>query len=502
MRLTDLSRVLKGASLVIDQVVKRNRPEIAWRLERAKFHAGELLKVLIEVNNENKGSRVDYEDYSHKDVHNSGARDGSDVPDATKTPEKPKAQVVVDPIGFSTINVDSLSEDPMNNVQARSDSNKKQMNERAVPSTQLGRMMGFGSLAFRMAMGEAVDRASHAISGNSGPRSISDENAERLAESLCRMRGAALKLGQVLSLQDDSSLPPSLSKALERVKQAADYMPKRQLEAQLEDQLGADWRSKLLDFDPVPLAAASIGQVHRATLLDGTEVAMKIQYPGVAESIDSDLMNLKRLVQMTNLLPPGLFIDKIIEVASVELKEECDYIREAASQEEYRRYVIADPVLSRHCQVPQVYPELCTKRILTTKLVPGYPIDQAVTLPQEVRNAIARAVLIITIRELFEWRFIQSDPNYANFLYDHPGKTIYIIDFGAARRYNKSFVDGYMKLVWAASNKDVDTILKVSKDLGFITGDETQEFMDAHVAAGLVVGEPFLLDAPFDFGNS
>lgn len=147
-----------------------------------------------------------------------------------------------------------------------------------------------------------------------------------------------------------------------------------------------------------------------------------------------------------------------------------DYVREAASQEEYRQYVLADPVLSQHCQVPQVYPELCTERILTTRLVPGFPIDQAVTLSQDVRNAIARAVLIITIRELFEWRFIQSDPNYANFLYDHPGKTIYIIDFGAARRYNKSFVDGYMKLVWAASNKDTKTILTVSKELGFITG--------------------------------
>lgn len=140
------------------------------------------------------------------------------------------------------------------------------------------------------------------------------------------MRGAALKLGQMLSLQDESSLPPSLSKALERVKQAADYMPKRQLEAQLVSQLGADWRSKLLEFDSVPIAAASIGQVHRAKLLDGTEVAMKIQYPGVAESIDSDLMNLKRLVQMTNLLPPGLFVDRIIEVASVELKAECAFV--------------------------------------------------------------------------------------------------------------------------------------------------------------------------------
>lgn len=320
--------------MVIDQVVQKNKPEVAWRLERAKFHMGELFKVLIEVSNESKHSiKVDAEDNFNQTVHGSHETTGresaaEDIAVSSEVVETPKEQIVVDPIGFSSININDYSNaqsDPFANIQATANSNKKQMNERAVPSTQLGRMMGFGSLAFRMAMGEAVDRASHAISGNVGPRHISDQNAERLAESLCRMRGAALKLGQMLSLQDESSLPPSLAKALERVKQAADYMPKRQLEAQLESQLGADWRSKLLEFDPVPLAAASIGQVHRAKLLDGTEVAMKIQYPGVAESIDSDLMNLKRLVQMTNLLPPGLFVDRIIEVASVELKAECKF---------------------------------------------------------------------------------------------------------------------------------------------------------------------------------
>lgn len=144
---------------------------------------------------------------------------------------------------------------------------------------------------------------------------------------------------------------------------------------------------------------------------------------------------------------------------------------EAASQEEYRRRLLADPILNKHCHVPEVYAQLSTARILTTKLVPGFPIDQAVSLPQEVRNAIARAVLIVTIKELFEWRFIQSDPNYANFLYDHPGKTIHMIDFGAARRYSKTFVDGYMTLVWAAANEDHDAIMKVSRELGFITGE-------------------------------
>ena len=134
--------------------------------------------------------------------------------------------------------------------------------------------------------------------------------------------------------------------------------------------------------------------------------------------------------------------------------------------------------------------------------VPGVPIDKAANLTQPVRDAIARTVLITTFRELFEWRFIQSDPNFANFLYDNPTQTIHFIDFGASREYSKDFVSGYMRLVWAAANKDEATLLAVSKDLGFLTGDETQEMLNAHVQAGLVVGEPFLTNQPYDFASS
>jgi aarF domain-containing kinase len=101
------------------------------------------------------------------------------------------------------------------------------------------------------------------------------------------------------------------------VKQAADYMPKAQLEKQLVKELGPEWRSKFLDFDMVPMAAASIGQVHKARLLDNSEVAVKVQYPYVADSITSDLNNLRMLVNMSNVLPPGLFIDQIIKVAGI-----------------------------------------------------------------------------------------------------------------------------------------------------------------------------------------
>jgi aarF domain-containing kinase len=218
-----------------------------------------------------------------------------------------------DPIGFPIDDNSNGNND--NNVQSNIETieNRNQMKEREVPSTPTARLFGFGSLGARMIFGFASDRASQFLSGNnSSNQGISEANAERLAEALCRMRGAALKLGQMLSLQDDGVLPPALAKALERVKQAADYMPKKQLETQLINQLGINWRLKFKEFDNIPIAAASIGQVHKAILHDGTEVAMKIQYPGVAESIESDLINLKRLVTMTNILPPGLFIDQII----------------------------------------------------------------------------------------------------------------------------------------------------------------------------------------------
>lgn len=168
----------------------------------------------------------------------------------------------------------------------------------------------------------------------------------------------------------------------------------------------------------------------------------------------------------------------------------------------YRNFILNDPILRKHTNVPEVYPELSTSRILTSRFVAGESIDKAAKLPQNVRNAIARTMLILTIRELFEWNFIQSDPNFANFLYDNENKMINLIDFGAARKYEKDFVDGYMKLVWAAANKDRDTIVKVSTDLKFLTGDESSKFIDAHVDAGMVVGEPFLTNEPFDFANS
>ena len=318
---------------------------------------------------------------------------------------------------------------------------KRTFKEVAVPASPLARVWGFGSLAVSLIGGQIGERVSRAVGGKRekgpdpnagdgggissgssppsqsewvGSRStqihISEAQADRLAEGLCRLRGAALKLGQMLSLADEALIPPQVAKVLERVRAQADVMPRQQLEAQLTEELGPDWRIKLGGdaFEDSPIAAASIGQVHRSVLPDGRRVAIKVQYPGVAESIDSDLDNLTRLLKFSNFLPKGLYLDSMVEVAREELRLECDYTHEAAAQTRYRELVSDDPDFL----VPEVVPHLSTRRVLTTTWLPGVAID-AVTedgvagLGQEDRNRIARKLLKLTLKELFEWRFMQ-----------------------------------------------------------------------------------------------
>jgi aarF domain-containing kinase len=150
----------------------------------------------------------------------------------------------------------------------------------------------------------------------------------------------------------------------------------------------------------------------------------------------------------------------------------------------------------------RVYGALSTGSVLTSEFVEGVSIDKAFGLPQEVRDAIARTMLVLTMRELFAWRLVQSDPNFGNYLYDHPNKRVYCIDFGAARTYPEEFVRGYMELVWAAGNRDRPTVLALSRTLGFLTGDEHADMLTAHIDAALVVGEPFVSHEPYDFGSS
>jgi predicted unusual protein kinase regulating ubiquinone biosynthesis (AarF/ABC1/UbiB family) len=152
-----------------------------------------------------------------------------------------------------------------------------------------------------------------------------------------------MKLGQMLSLDAGDMLPAELTAILARLRDSAHHMPPAQLQKVLAAQWGADWRRRFVHFDPRPLAAASIGQVHRARLPDGRELAIKVQYPGVAESIDADVDNVATLLRLSNLLPASLDIAPLLAQAKHQLHEEADYVREAAQMRRYRDLLAGDP---------------------------------------------------------------------------------------------------------------------------------------------------------------
>ncbi|OIW13021.1 hypothetical protein TanjilG_15470 [Lupinus angustifolius] len=379
---------------------------------------------------------------------------------------------------------------------------KRRSRERKVPSTPFSRALGFAGLGAGLAWGTLQESAKRLVYGTPSQGNqpvfspfLSEQNAERLALALCRMRGAALKIGQMLSIQDESLVPAPILAALEIVRQGADVMPKSQLNQVLNAELGPDWSSKLISFDYEPLAAASIGQVHRAVIKDGMHVAMKIQYPGVADSIESDIENVKLLLNYTNLIPEGLYLDRAIKVAKEELSRECDYKLEAASQKRFRDLLAG----MEGFYVPIVVNDISSQRVLTTELIHGITIDKVALLDQETRNYIGKKLLELTLLELFVFRFMQTDPNWGNFLYDEATKTINLIDFGAARDFPKRFVDDYLRMVLACANSDSDGVIEMSRRLGFLTGMESDVMLDAHVQAGFIVGLPFSRPGGFDF---
>ncbi|XP_075904528.1 atypical kinase COQ8A, mitochondrial-like [Nelusetta ayraudi] len=380
--------------------------------------------------------------------------------------------------------------------------------ERKVPVTRLSRLANFGGLAVGLGIGALAEVAKKSIRHNGAAGEskkgvldsspfLSEANAERIVRTLCKVRGAALKLGQMLSIQDDAFINPQLAKIFDRVRQSADFMPIKQMTKALNSDLGPNWRDKLESFEERPFAAASIGQVHLARMKDGREVAMKIQYPGVAESINSDVNNLMTVLNMSNALPEGLFPEHLIDVMRRELTLECDYIREAQCLKKFRELLKDHPFF----YVPEVIDELSSRHVLTTELVPGFPLDQAENLSQELKNEICENILMLCLRELFEFRYMQTDPNWSNFFYDPQTHRISLLDFGATRSFDQSFTDVYIEVIRSAAEGNRDGVLQKSIDMKFLTGFESKAMVNAHVDAVMILGEAFASKEAFEFGS-
>ncbi|KAG8870915.1 hypothetical protein FRB97_009256 [Tulasnella sp. 331] len=365
------------------------------------------------------------------------------------------------------------------------------------------------------------------------PLMMSEANVTRLVNSLSQMRGAALKLGQFMSIQDAHVLPDQIERVLRKVQNAAHYMPEWQMEQVMKTELGLEWRSLFETFETVPIASASIGQVHVATLSPSssfhpnhahpssqsppppTRLAVKVQFPNVQKSITSDIRTITALLSRTTpLLPKGLFLGKTLDVFKGELADECDYLREASAAVRFGKLLEGD----ERFRVPKVFgltegadgkDRLTTGKVLAMEWMEGSPVGAAVKWEQEVRDEIARSVLVLCFKELFHFRFMQTDPNWSNFLYNRQTRQIELIDFGASREYSKEFMDKWFLLFKAAVDGDRQAALEQSLALGYLLPGENQAMLDAHLETMSLLGEPFRSasrlngnDGRFDFSSN
>ncbi len=381
-------------------------------------------------------------------------------------------------------------------------SEKKKGNRSRVPTSRVERLARIGLLTGEFALGGAAEGVRRLLgSGTSGHNIfLNPAGAERLARRLSRMRGAAMKLGQMISLLDEELLPREFADALSILRDSADTMPESQVRRSLVNAYGPAWWKKFASFDFDPIASASIGQVHTATTQDGRELALKIQYPGVAESIDSDVSNLAAALKTARILPIGLDIDGIIEQAKKQLEQEADYLAEARYLRRYKELLGDDP----RYRVPDLVEQLTTPRILAMERLFGVPLEDLAGTDhsQQQRDDIGSRLVELTFRELFEFRLMQTDPNFANYMLQGEDGSLGLLDFGSSSELPELLSNQYRVLFAALWQGDREGVRVAIEAIGFLRQDDSDTIKDRLVDLFRVVFEPLSHDGPFDYASA
>jgi predicted unusual protein kinase regulating ubiquinone biosynthesis (AarF/ABC1/UbiB family) len=301
--------------------------------------------------------------------------------------------------------------------------------------------------------------------------------AEQVVEVLGNMKGALMKVGQMLSYLDDG-LPEPFREALAQLQQDAPPMSSALAAGVVERELGAPPEKVFAEWDPVPIAAASIGQVHRALTHDGRAVAVKVQYPGVDDAIRSDLDNAGLLFGGMKMMFPGMDTGPIVEEIRTRLVEELDYTKEAKNQHFFAEAYEGHPFI----HIPAVVDEYCTTRVFTSELADGVRFEEVEGWSQEERNLAAESIFRFVIRSMWRLRAFNGDPHPGNYLF-RPGGRVTFLDFGLVKYFTAEEVYPLQRLIETiVVDPDPVAFRATLEDAGFLnanapmTDDEVVEY--------------------------
>lgn len=371
----------------------------------------------------------------------------------------------------------------------------------AVPTSRFSRMLKLGKMASGVATGalnEGVKRLARGEIPKASEMLLTPGNARRISEQLSEMRGAVMKIGQLLSMEAGDLLPRELTDILGQLRDSVHAMPESDLEATLEQAWGIDWRQQFTHFNEQPFAAASIGQVHEAVDKLGRRLAIKVQYPGITKSIDSDVNNAASLLKLFKLIPESLDIDPLLATAKAQLHDEADYVLEAGYLNSYRQRLGEDEVF----QLPQVIDELSTDKVLAMTYVEGDSIEALTQSIPELRDRLATKIIELSLREFLHWGMVQTDPNFSNFRFNADKNTVGLLDFGALRINETERTRVFTELLLAAMDQDLVKVVEAACAVGYIEKDDPFNYRLAIADLIQTAVEPALHEGEYDFAHS
>lgn len=276
----------------------------------------------------------------------------------------------------------------------------------------------------------------------------------QIADTLGEMKGAVMKVGQIASQYKDI-FPPEVAKAIAKLQRQAPPMPFAEIKQQVEKELGKPLDQSFKHFEETPFAAASIGQVHKASLQDGQEVVVKVQYPGVDQACDSDLKQVRLALRLMGVLKVDKKLqDRLFKEIQDSLHEELNYEIEAQSLAVFRTF---HEKLDSKIIIPQVYPEYSSRRILTLSLEQGESIETASTWDQNIRNEMGQRLVRALGQEMFYLKRFHCDPHPGNFAF-RPDGSVIIYDFGGVKTLSTELVERFKDLVRAGRQSDIEAI--------------------------------------------
>jgi predicted unusual protein kinase regulating ubiquinone biosynthesis (AarF/ABC1/UbiB family) len=344
-----------------------------------------------------------------------------------------------------------------------------------IPTTRVGRTAKIGGLAAGQAIRQAGTHVTNVARTKEGRESALErrhiEAAEQIVEALGHMKGAAMKLGQVMSFLDVGVVPEEyreeFQRKLARLRDAAPTVTFKQMRKVIEDELDEPIKDVFAEFDEEPIAAASIGQVYSARLNDGRRVAVKVQYPGVAAAVRADMQNLGLILRLLKRLAPGMDPKALGEEIRDRIEEELDYELEAANQKTLARIFRGHPFIV----IPDVVSSLSRERVMVSEYVHGTGFEELKAYPQEERDRIGEIIFRFYFGCLYRHHQFSGDPHPGNSVLLDDGRMAFF-DFGLFKRMPPGSVELEIAVARAIIEGDLETIMRLGSETGFFPDPE------------------------------